>query len=167
MCSSDLAEAIVEQILARLSLQGHEQVVDAYCGIGTLSLPLARQAGTVLGIETQREAVQQAERNAKLNGIENARFQAGAVEQMLQNIEGDLDVVLLDPPRKGCDRRVIETLRQRLPQRIVYLSCKPATLARDLKLLCAGQQYRLTHVQPIDFFPQTAHIESAAFLERV
>lgn len=165
--NTEQAEAMVEHILAELNLQGTERVVDAYCGIGTMSLPLAKRAAAVIGIESQTEAVQQAERNARLNGIENAQFRAGAVEKILQSVEEEIDVVLLDPPRKGCDRQVIETLRQQAPQRIVYVSCKPATLARDLQLLCESDRYRLIKVQPVDFFPQTAHIESVAFLERV
>lgn len=165
--NTDQAEALLDNIVTTLSLEGTESVVDAYCGVGTMTLPLARHVRQVIGIESQSEAVQQAERNARLNGIENAEFRVGAVENILQTLEGSTDVVLLDPPRKGCDRQVIETLRQQHPQKIVYVSCKPATLARDLKLLCEGERYRLVQVQPADFFPQTAHVESAAFLERI
>jgi 23S rRNA (uracil1939-C5)-methyltransferase len=90
----------------------------------------------------------------------------GAVEKLLPHLEIKPDIVLLDPPRKGCDRQVIETLLTFQPERIVYVSCKVATLARDLKLLCEKGVYTLTRVQPADFFPQTAHVEAAAFLVR-
>ena len=138
--------------------------MDAYCGIGTLTLPLAKQVRLATGLEVQPEAVQQAILNAQRNGINNVSFQAGAVEKLLPQMENAPDVVLLDPPRKGCDRSVMETLRQVKPSRIVYVSCKVATLARDLKLLCQDGLYILKRVQPADFFPQTAHVEAAAFL---
>ncbi len=165
--NTEQAEALLGSIVTTLQLEGTESLVDAYCGVGTMTLPLARHVRRVIGIESQSEAVQQAERNARLNQLENVEFRVGAVETILQTLEGHADVVFLDPPRKGCDRQVIETLRQQQPQKIVYVSCKPATLARDLKLLCEGDRYRLVQVQPADFFPQTAHVESAAFLERI
>jgi 23S rRNA (uracil1939-C5)-methyltransferase len=110
--------------------------------------------------------VEQAQLNAQLNGISNVTFKTGAVETLLPQLEIKPDVVLLDPPRKGCDRAVIEALLVSAPKQIVYISCKPATLARDLKLLCHTGDYQLVHVQPADFFPQTPHVECAAFLVR-
>jgi len=115
-------------------------------------------------LEVQPEAVEQAQLNAQLNRITNVTFQVGQVETLLPQLDITPDIVLLDPPRKGCDRIVIESLLRSSPRRIVYVSCKPATLARDLKLLCQPGNYRLTKVQPADFFPQTAHVECAAFL---
>ncbi|MBW4559605.1 MAG: 23S rRNA (uracil(1939)-C(5))-methyltransferase RlmD [Mojavia pulchra JT2-VF2] len=161
---TETAEALLEVIQSELNLQGHEILVDAYCGIGTLTLPLAKQVKQATGIEVQPEAVQQAILNAQRNGIKNVTFQVGAVESLLPQMGTIPNVVLLDPPRKGCDRTVIDTLRQVKPSRIVYVSCKVATLARDLKLLCQDGLYNLTRVQPADFFPQTAHVEAAAFL---
>ena len=161
---TETAEALLGVIQSELKLQGYEELVDAYCGIGTLTLPLAKQARLVTGIEVQPEAVKQAILNAQRNGINNVSFQTGAVEKLLPLMENVPDVVLLDPPRKGCDRSVIETLRQVKPSRIVYVSCKVATLARDLQLLCHDGLYTLKRVQPADFFPQTAHVEAAAFL---
>ncbi len=161
---TETAEALLEVIQSELNLQGYEILVDAYCGIGTLTLPLAKQVQQATGLEVQAEAVQQAILNAQRNGINNVTFQTGAVEKLLPQMESIPDVVLLDPPRKGCDRAVIESLRQTKPPRIVYVSCKVATLARDLKLLCQDGLYMLTRVQPADFFPQTAHVEAAAFL---
>ncbi|MFM6025031.1 MAG: 23S rRNA (uracil(1939)-C(5))-methyltransferase RlmD, partial [Dolichospermum sp.] len=161
---TETAEALLEVIQSELNLQGHEVLVDAYCGIGTLTLPLAKQVKQIIGLELQSTAVKQAIVNARENKINNVTFQVGAVEKILQNLEIIPDVVLLDPPRKGCEDNVIKTLRNLKPSRIVYISCKASTLARDLKLLCENGLYRLTRVQPADFFPQTAHVEAAAFL---
>jgi 23S rRNA (uracil1939-C5)-methyltransferase len=161
---TESAEALLQMIMQQLNLRGDEVLVDAYCGIGTLTLPLAITLRQAIGLEVQSEAVEQAQMNAQLNGITNVTFQAGAVEKLLPQLGITPDVVLLDPPRKGCDRTVIESLLQSSPRRIVYVSCKPATLARDIKLLCQTGKYHLTRVQPADFFPQTAHVECAAFL---
>ncbi len=160
------AEALLDVIVEQLALQGDEVLVDAYCGIGTFTLPLAQRVRQAIGLEVQPTSVEQAQLNAQLNGIGNVIFKAGAVETLLPQLGIAPDVVLLDPPRKGCDRSVIETLLQTKPGRIVYVSCKPATLARDLKLLCQTGSYQLTHIQPADFFPQTSHVECAAFLVR-
>ncbi len=163
---TESAEALLQVIMQQLNLQGDEVLVDAYCGIGTFSLPLAKMLGQAVGLEVQPEAVEQAQLNAQRNGITNVTFQVGPVEKLLPQLKIAPDIVLLDPPRKGCDRVLIEALLQSSPRRIVYVSCKPATLARDLKLLCQEGKYRLTMVQPADFFPQTAHVECAAFLEQ-
>ncbi|MGM3306740.1 23S rRNA (uracil(1939)-C(5))-methyltransferase RlmD [Anabaena sp. WFMT] len=163
---TETAESLLQVIQSELNLQGHEILVDAYCGIGTLTLPLAKQAHQVIGLEVQSTAVQQAILNATHNGINNVTFQIGAVEKNLPNLGTIPDVVLLDPPRKGCEANVIKTLLDLKPSRIVYVSCKVSTLARDLKLLCEHGLYTLTRVQPADFFPQTAHVEAAAFLVR-
>ncbi len=163
---TEQAEALMKVILNQLDLKGTETFVDAYSGIGTLTLPIAQKVKTAIGLEVQPEAVAQAARNAELNQLENVTFLTGTVETGLPALEIEPDIVLLDPPRKGCDGSVIETLRQMNPERIVYVSCNPATLARDLKLFCADGNYQLQRVQPADFFPQTAHIECAAFLKR-
>ncbi|MBE9049059.1 23S rRNA (uracil(1939)-C(5))-methyltransferase RlmD [Nostocales cyanobacterium LEGE 11386] len=161
---TETAEALLQEIQSELNLQGHELLVDAYCGIGTLTLPFAKQVRQATGLELQPEAVQQAILNAQHNEINNVTFQVGAVENLLPKMGIIPDVVLLDPPRKGCDRAVIDSLWQSKPPRIVYVSCKVATLARDLKLLCQDSRYKITRIQPADFFPQTAHVEVAAFL---
>jgi 23S rRNA (uracil1939-C5)-methyltransferase len=145
-------------------LQGNEVLVDAYCGVGTFTLPLAQRVRQAIGLEVQAEAVEQAQINAQFNGITNVTFQVGAVENLLPQLGIKPDIVMLDPPRQGCDRAVLETLLLLQPSHIVYVSCKPATLARDLKILCQAGGYQLTHVQPADFFPQTHHVECAAFL---
>ena len=164
--NTEAAEALLNAIAQQLALQGDEVLVDAYCGIGTFTLPLAQRVRQAIGLEVQPASVEQAQLNAQRNGISNVIFKTGTVETLLPQLGITPDVVLLDPPRKGCDREVIETLLDTLPGRIVYISCKPATLARDLKLLCQTGSYQLTHVQPADFFPQTSHVECAAFLVR-
>ncbi|UKO99428.1 23S rRNA (uracil(1939)-C(5))-methyltransferase RlmD [Nostoc sp. UHCC 0870] len=162
--STETAEALLEVIQSELKLQGDEVLVDAYCGIGTLTLPLAKQVRQTIGLEIQPEAVEQAIANADRNAIHNVTFQVGAVERLLPNMGIIPNVVILDPPRKGCDRAVIESLLLSKPPRIVYVSCKVATLARDLKLLCENGLYTIQRIQPADFFPQTSHVEAAAFL---
>ena len=164
--NTENAEVLMQSILTELNLQGTEVVLDAYCGVGTLTLPLAKQAKQAIGLEVQPEAIEQAAMNAALNELHNVTFQLGTVEKLLPALKVQPDVVILDPPRKGCDRSVIEALLQIQPDRIVYVSCNPATLARDLKLLCEAGAYSLTRVQPADFFPQTAHVECAAFLTK-
>ena len=161
---TETAEALLKVIQSELNLQGDEVLLDTYCGIGTLTLPLAKQVRLATGLEVQPEAVEQAILNAQLNSIENVTFRTGKVEKLLPPMSMTPDVVLLDPPRKGCDRAVIDTLLRVLPPRIVYVSCKVATLARDLRLLCEKGMYNITRIQPADFFPETAHVETAAFL---
>ncbi|NES88416.1 MULTISPECIES: 23S rRNA (uracil(1939)-C(5))-methyltransferase RlmD [Okeania] len=184
------AEKLMEVVIQELALNGREIIVDAYCGIGTFTLPIAKylqqvgvpgrdsmeiageellqgaRKGLVIGIEVQPMAIKQAQLNAETNHLTNVIFHDGKVEDLLPELQVKPDVVLLDPPRKGCDRSVLETLLEILPERIVYISCKPPTLARDLKFLCSTGKYELSKVQPADFFPQTAHVECAAFLVR-
>ncbi len=162
---TEQAEALLEVMLSELKLQGSETVVDAYCGIGTLSLPMARHVAQVIGLEVQKEAVESAIANATLNNITNASFYTGKAEMLLPEVADTADIVLLDPPRKGCSSAVIDELIDLKVPRIVYMSCNPATLARDLKHLCRDGGYQLTRVQPADFFPQTSHVECVAFLE--
>ncbi|KGF71929.1 RNA methyltransferase [Neosynechococcus sphagnicola sy1] len=164
---TEQAERLLGVILQQLHLQGDELLVDAYCGIGTLTLPLATEVRQAIGLEVQPEAVAQAEKNAALNRLTNVTFQTGTVEEQLPALIQPPDIVVLDPPRKGCDRSVLATLQQIQPHQIVYVSCNPATLARDLKILCEDGRYQLQRVQPADFFPQTSHVEAAAFLVRL
>ncbi|MEL7035264.1 MAG: 23S rRNA (uracil(1939)-C(5))-methyltransferase RlmD [Cyanobacteria bacterium J06592_8] len=176
--NTEAAEAAIEFIQEQLNLTGNETIIDAYCGIGTLTLPIAKQLMSlnsstqntrhkqVIGIESQATAIQQAYQNALVNGIYNVGFEVGNVQKVLPRLNLKPNIVLIDPPRKGCDRRVIETLLELQPEQIVYMSCKPATLARDLKILCETECYQLTQVQPVDFFPQTSHVECVAFLHK-
>lgn len=164
------AEALVNVILDGLDLQGHERLLDAYCGIGTLTLPLARRVQHAVGIEVHPDSITQAMQNAERNHIENVEFHVGRVEAWLPQwvAEGGdrPDVVVLDPPRKGCDPTVLEALKTVAPAQIAYMSCNPTTLARDLKILCENEAYRLIEVQSADFFPQTPHVECVAFLKK-
>jgi 23S rRNA (uracil1939-C5)-methyltransferase len=164
--NTEVAEALWQTIVEKLDLQGDEVAIDAYCGIGTFTLPLAKRVKRALGIEVQSEAIAQAQLNAQVNEIDNVSFLAGTVETILPQLAAEVlpELVLLDPPRKGCDRAVINALLEITPPRLVYISCQPATLARDLKLLCQHNNYQIIWVQPADFFPQTAHVECAVFL---
>jgi 23S rRNA (uracil1939-C5)-methyltransferase len=161
---TEQAESLLEIVTEKLKLTGNEVLIDAYCGIGTFTLPLALKVRQAVGIESYPASVEQAKLNARLNEIENVEFLIGKVEDLLPKLDIKPDIVILDPPRQGCDRQTLETLKQIQPTRIVYISCKPATLARDLEILCKSGTYSLQQVQPADFFPQTPHVECVAFL---
>ena len=160
---------LYETALAYANLTGSETVWDLYCGIGTISLFLAQKAGMVHGVEIIPQAIDNAKENAKINGIENAAFYVGKAEEVLpkQFEENHIhaDVIVVDPPRKGCDEKCLETMVQMAPERIVYVSCDPATLARDLKYLC-GNGYCLERVQAVDQFPETVHVETVCLLSK-
>jgi 23S rRNA (uracil1939-C5)-methyltransferase len=152
---------LYEAVAEAADLQGDELVVDAYCGTGTIALWLAPHAAEVRGIETVAEAVADARRNAEIAGFSNVRFFAGRAENLLpqwvaQGIRPD--VVVADPPRTGCDAALLKAIIRSRPRRMVYVSCNPATLAKDCKILLDGG-FRLEWVQPVDMFPQTAHVE--------
>ncbi|MEN9208049.1 MAG: 23S rRNA (uracil(1939)-C(5))-methyltransferase RlmD [Gloeomargarita sp. GMQP_bins_120] len=164
--NTEQAEQLVNTIQKTLVLQGSECLVDAYCGIGTLGLPLARSVRQLVGIEVHPAAIHQAQANARHNRIPNAQFHCGTVETLLPQLALRPDVILLDPPRKGCDPQVMKYLQQNPVPRLVYVSCNPATLARDLRALCTEGPYCLEQVIPLDFFPQTHHVESVSFLRR-
>ncbi|MEN9566140.1 MAG: hypothetical protein RLZZ69_1336 [Cyanobacteriota bacterium] len=165
--NTSAAELLLEAIIQQLKLKGSETIIDAYCGIGTFSLPLAQRVQQVVGIELNHNSVIQAQNNAALNQINNAIFWTGKVKDCLQQIEFQPDILLLDPPRKGCEPQVLETILTLKPERIVYVSCKPATLARDIQTLCASGAYQLSQIQPADFFPQTTHVECCALLHKL
>ncbi|MEO0771130.1 MAG: 23S rRNA (uracil(1939)-C(5))-methyltransferase RlmD, partial [Cyanobacteria bacterium J06649_4] len=158
------AEKLLSEIQSELALTGEEVLVDAYCGVGTFTLPLARQVKRCIGLEAFTESVVQAQSNAALNQIENVGFRIGDVATLLPALDVVPDIVMLDPPRKGCEPEVLNELIEMKPKRVVYVSCNPATLARDLRVLCEKGGYRITRVQPADFFPQTSHVECAVFL---
>lgn len=160
-------EVLYGQALEYANLTGNETVIDAYCGIGTISLFLAKQAKFVMGVEIVPQAIEDAKRNAKLNGFSNTLFEAGPAEQVIPRWykEGrTADVLMVDPPRKGCDEQLLRTILKQRPNRVVYVSCNPATLARDLRILEDGG-YRTKEVQPVDMFPQSTHCEAVAWLE--
>jgi 23S rRNA (uracil1939-C5)-methyltransferase len=163
--NSAAAEALLGLVRAGLELRGGERLLDLYCGAGAFALPLAASAAEVLGIEEYAGAIEDGRTTADENGIVNVRFEIGRVEQALGQLDGLFDATVLDPPRRGCHPQALDHLLRLAPARIVYISCQPATLARDLKLLVAGG-YRVVSVQPVDLFPQTAHIESVCVLMR-
>lgn len=156
------AERLYQTALAFAALTGKERVLDAYCGVGTLSLLLARQAKEVIGIESVAAAISDAKKNALLNQISHATFLCAPAEEAIDKLE-KIDVALLNPPRKGCDPRLLQSVMALGVKRIVYVSCDLATLARDLSLLTQGG-YRVAQVQPYDMFPQTAHVETVVQL---
>ncbi len=152
-------------------LTGQQTVWDLYCGVGTISLFLARDAKSMYGVEVIPSAIEDAKKNAQLNGITNAVYQVGKVEEVLPAYvkeagNDSVDVVVVDPPRKGCDPLTLQTILEVAPPKLVYVSCDPATLARDLKILRAGG-YRVDKVQPVDQFAHTVHVETVALLTRI
>lgn len=161
---------LYEKALEYAGLTGEETVWDLYCGIGTISLFLAQRAKKVYGVEIVPQAIEDAQRNARINGMENVEFFVGKAEEVLpQEYEKNgvyADVIVVDPPRKGCDEKLLETILQMQPKRIVYVSCDSATLARDLRVLCDGG-YELRRVCPVDMFGGTGHVECVCALNRI
>ncbi len=155
------AENLYTKALEFCQLKGDETVLDAYCGVGTLSLILAPHARQVIGVECVPDAIADAEDNAKRNQIKNTVFHCAQAENFIGTLSA-VDVAVLNPPRKGCEPVFLEKLLQLKPKRIVYVSCDPATLARDLAIL--QKEYTVNTVQPFDMFPQTVHVESIASL---
>lgn len=163
----DQTRVLYEKAMEYADLKGDETVIDAYCGIGTISLFLAQKAGRVYGVEIVPEAIEDARKNAELNQLTNVSFEVGAAEEVIpewykQGIQAD--VLVVDPPRKGCDEALLQTILAMKPKRVVYVSCNPATLARDLRILEDGG-YKTLEVQPVDMFPQTTHCEAVARIE--
>ncbi len=155
-------EVLYNKALEYADLKGNETVFDIYCGIGTISLFLAQKAKKVYGIESVSQAVKDAKENARINEIENVEFHTGNAEEIFPKLYEKgikADIVVVDPPRKGCDPQVIDTIIKMKPKKVVYVSCNPSTLARDLKVL-SENGFRVIEVQPVDMFPNTPHVES-------
>ena len=163
--NTPMAERLYESVKSFASLTGKETILDLYSGIGTVSIFLASQATRIIGVDISNAAIADAKRNCKLNGIENCEFLCGDVKMFLSQFNIQPDLLITDPPRVGMQRGVIDQILKLLPGRIIYISCNPSTLARDIALL--KEVYKLEEVQPIDLFPNTYHIESVARLERV
>ena len=164
----DQTERLYAKALEFAQLNGSETVLDLYCGIGTISLALSRQAGKVIGAEIVPEAIEDAKQNAARNGVTNAGFfcgDAGAIAKKLADEGVRPNVICVDPPRKGLAPEVPGILAQMSPERIVYVSCDPATLARDVKRL-EELGYKCVKAQPVDLFPRTAHVETVVRLEK-
>jgi len=156
------AEILYAKAVELAALTGEESVLDAYCGVGTLSLFFAQRAKQVIGVESVPEAIEDAKKNAKTNGIENVRFVTDAAETFIQTLS-EIDLVLLNPPRAGCAPSFLDGIGKLSPDKLIYISCDPATLARDCHIL-KNYGYRIVSIQPYDMFPQTAHVESVALL---
>jgi len=160
------AEKLYETAIAYAGLSGKETLLDAYCGVGTLGLIAAKHCKSVIGVELNPAAVRDAAVNAKRNGIKNARFLRGDAGHFLSTLQEPLDVVLMDPPRSGASEEFLSALCAHQPSRIVYVSCGPDTLARDLKFLTA-HGYRAEKAQPVDLFPWTGHVETVVLLSQL
>jgi 23S rRNA (uracil1939-C5)-methyltransferase len=167
--NTEMAERLYGEATKLAALSGREKVLDLYCGIGTIALVLALDAGEVWGVELVEDAVRDAIENAKLNGIDNTRFFAGDVRLVMRELleqSGSPDVILVDPPRAGLSQKVVRRIIEAEAQRIVYVSCNPTTLAPNARQLVDDGGYELKTVRPVDMFPQTPHIECVALLER-
>ena len=177
-------EKLYSIVLEYCRLNGHETAWDLYCGIGTISLFLAKHAKEVYGVESVEDAVRDARNNARLNNIENVEFETGRAEDVMpayvdrhksEHRKHPVDVIVVDPPRKGLDDVTIGVMLAMAPPRIVYVSCDPATMSRDLKKLTAAQKdaagnkysYKLQRVQPVDQFGHTVHVETVVLMSRV
>ena len=150
------------------ALSGDETVLDAYCGIGTIGITASDSAKQIIGVELNRDAVKDAIANARLNGLRNCWFTAGDAGEYMEKMAADKmrpDVVFLDPPRAGSDERFLRSLIRCAPEKVVYVSCNPETLARDLRVLTKGG-YQVKAIQPVDMFPFTNHVECVVKLER-
>lgn len=161
-------ERLYRAALDMAHLQPTDRVLDAYCGVGTIGIVAAKQAGEVVGVELNGDAVRDARVNARRNGLTNIAFvEADAGEYMVELAQSgeSVDVVLMDPPRAGSDMPFLKSLLTLAPSRVVYISCNPKTQARDLRVLTKGG-YRVTGIQPVDMFPHTSHIECVVALER-
>jgi 23S rRNA (uracil1939-C5)-methyltransferase len=163
--NTSMAERLYQSVKGFASLTGKETVLDLYSGIGTISIFLASQAERIIGVDISNAAIADAKRNCQLNGIDNCEFLCGDVKMYLSCCSIQPDLLIADPPRVGMQREVIDRILRLLPKRIIYISCNPSTLARDIALLKEG--YKVEEVQPVDLFPNTYHIESVARLERI
>ncbi|MBZ4665239.1 23S rRNA (uracil(1939)-C(5))-methyltransferase RlmD [Mahella sp.] len=161
-------EVLYTKAVEYAALDGTQTVLDAYCGIGTISLLAAKRTRKVYGIEEVPQAIEDARDNAHVNGIDNAEFICGKAEEVIAGFieEGvHIDVIIMDPPRKGCDEAFLEAAVRLAPDCMVYVSCNPATLARDMRFLCE-HGYKATAVQPVDMFPHTVHVECVILMQR-
>lgn len=159
-------EVLYNKALEYADLQDNDTVFDIYCGIGTISLFLAQKAKKVYGIEIVADAIKDAKINAQINNLDNVEFYVGKAEEVVPKMYGEgkiANVVVVDPPRKGCDEKVLDTIVSMSPDKVVYVSCNPSTLARDLAYL-DERGYKCVEIQPVDMFPHTMHVESVAKL---
>ncbi|MDF2593710.1 MAG: methyltransferase, TrmA family [Clostridia bacterium] len=159
---------LYDKVLEFAQLTGTETLWDAYCGIGTISLFLAEKAKMVYGVEVVSEAIENAKANAELNGIQSIEFYTGKAEDIIPKMYEEgvrADIIVVDPPRKGCDAKLLETISDMNPSKIIYVSCDPATLARDVAYLTQNG-YKADKVQPVDMFPHTVHVETVVLMSQ-
>ena len=156
-------EILYNKAIEFADLKGNETILDLYCGIGTIGIFASKKVKKVYGIEIVEDAVKDAIENAKLNNIQNIEFLCGDVEKTLQEVLIKPDVIFVDPPRRGLDNITISNILKTEPVRIVYISCNPATMVRDLKML--EEKYEVKKIQPVDMFPYTSHVECVAGLK--
>ena len=182
-----MTRVLYDKVLEYADFKGDENVLDIYCGVGTIGLWCAGKAGYIVGIESVREAVIDANRNAVINGIVDARFICGNAEEVLPemigetldieeakkkydevpvSVAGNADIAILDPPRAGCRPELLEAVTKVGPKKIIYVSCDPATLARDVRILCENG-YQFIEASPVDMFPHTRHVETVVLMSRV
>jgi tRNA/tmRNA/rRNA uracil-C5-methylase (TrmA/RlmC/RlmD family) len=165
-----LLPGMLETVRSMLRSSGSRHLVDIYCGVGFFGIELAGEVESFAGVEYDKQAIKAARNNAATHRVTNGEFIAGTAEEVLPDLltqfQADATTALLDPPRKGCQPITLETLLKVKPRQILYVSCHPATMARDLKLLCAGG-YELKRVVPLDMFPQTQHVECVAELRSI
>lgn len=165
-----LLPKLVEIVRGFVQSGGSRHLLDLFCGVGFFGIELAKDVESFIGVEFDQMAIKAARRNVESRGITNGEFVTGAVEkimpEILQRFSAEATTVLLDPPRKGCWPETLELLRQQKPAQIIYVSCHPATMARDLSLLCAEGVFTLNQIVPLDMFPQTQHVECVADLRR-
>ncbi|MBB2483402.1 23S rRNA (uracil(1939)-C(5))-methyltransferase RlmD [Bacillus sp. APMAM] len=157
---------LYNEVKKAAGLTGKEKIVDAYCGVGTIGLWLADVAAEIRGMDVIPEGIEDAKKNAKKHGVENASYFTGKAEELMPKWAKEgwrPDVVVVDPPRTGCDTKFLDTILKVKPKKFVYVSCNPSTLAKDLQVL--SSKYKVEYLQPVDMFPQTAHVETVAMLE--
>ena len=165
--NTEQAEVLYTLAAEYADLSGSETVLDLYCGTGTIGLSLAKNAKQIIGAEIVAEAVENARQNADRNNIKNAEFICADAIQAAKKLTEDKihpDVIILDPPRKGCDKELLEAITELNPKKIVYISCNPETCARDAKILCENDRYILQKITPVDMFPRTSHVETVVLL---
>ena len=163
-------EVLYNKAIEFANLKGKETVLDTYCGIGTIGIVAAKNgAGEVIGVELNKDAVKDAVQNARANSLKNIRFYQGDAGEFMQSVAEESekpDVVFMDPPRAGSDEKFLSALIKMDPKTVVYISCNPETLARDLAYLTQNSTYKIQKIQPVDMFPHTAHIETVLLMSR-
>lgn len=156
---------LYDEVKKAAGIEGKKQILDAYCGTGSIAIYLAAQHDSVTGVDEFAPSIKDAKNNAKINMLINCEFYDGACEKIIPELKQDFDTVILDPPRAGCHRDLLQVLDDKKVAQIIYVSCNPATLARDIKILCESS-YNVESVQPIDMFPWTSHVENCVLLSK-